>query len=199
MVAIFSGSPRPRRRHRFSAWAFAFGLVSALSLPARAEDAPAAGDARVVVRFSTLSGYPELLGVSASIRPPWIPLELEAGAYAFPFAGSGAFGRFGYVVPMFDTRGPSNRGWTVDAPLLVGFHYMVQSCCGITDRFLGADATASLDATYWFARYIGFAMRLTGGGAVGQMSALSRAGEPVDPKPKLFTMPIGRFAVGLAI
>jgi hypothetical protein len=42
-------------------------------------------------------------------------------------------------------------------------------------------------------------MRLTGGGAVGQMSALSRAGEPVDPKPKLFTMPIGRFAVGLAI
>ena len=199
MVAIFPSSPRPRRRHRFSAWALAFGLVSALSLPARAEDAPAAGDARVVVRFSTLSGYPELLGVSASIRPPSIPLEFEAGVYILSLYDAGAFGRFGYAVPMFDTRGPSNRGWTIDAPLLVGVHYMDHSCCGLVDRFLGADATVSLDATFWFARYIGFAMRLTGGGAVGQMSAVSVMGEPVAPNPKLFTMPIARFAVGLAI
>jgi hypothetical protein len=42
-------------------------------------------------------------------------------------------------------------------------------------------------------------MRLTGGGAVGQMSAVSVMGEPVAPNPKLFTMPIARFAVGLAI
>jgi hypothetical protein len=157
-------------------WSAALLVVVAFSRPAaaRAEEAtppaevterpldPGARPFRFALHGSLLTGYPDLVGLSASVRMPDVPVEVQAGLWTTGLSGA-FYGRVGYAFHLSDKRTTAGRGWTHDMPLMLGFF----SGNALHDPgFRGADLTLHFDNTYWFMPYFGLSTLLTLGGGL---------------------------------
>jgi hypothetical protein len=139
-------------------------------------------DGRLTLRASFLSGFPDLVGINGSLRLPRSSVNIEGGFWGFPMIGGGAYLRVGWARSLFDSRDDGRgSGISVEAPLMVG----VDLAGTETDYqglrptgWVGADVTANLEATLWFARRFGINAEFTIGWMVG-VSDHAAVGVPV--------------------
>lgn len=128
------------------------------------------------LRFSLLSGIPDVVGISASVSA-FHPFDVELGA-SLGFSASGvgptAYLRTGVAFPIVNTRDPVWwDGWTLD--LFTHAGYRISDAGPIC--FLGCDGTEThtldhaltttggLDLTHWGSPDLGFTIQLTCGAA----------------------------------
>lgn len=112
------------------------------------------------VRVSTFTGWPDLLGASATVH--LIPyVDIEGGGSAL-FLTRGWYVRAGPRWLFEDWRDEHHRGLTLRPSALAGFKRVELRDAA----FQGFHFAGALDFTWWLGRYVGLSLQLSGGGTV---------------------------------
>lgn len=112
------------------------------------------------VRVSTFTGWPDLLGASATVH--LIPyVDLEAGGSAL-FVTRSWYARGGLRWLFEDWRDEHDKGLTLRLSALAGFKRVELPDAA----FQGFHVAGALEFTWWLARHFGLSLQLSGGGTV---------------------------------
>ncbi|HAA56781.1 MAG TPA: hypothetical protein DCE42_18590 [Myxococcales bacterium] len=137
------------------------------------------------LRVTTMTGFPDLVGGSISLKALH-PFELEAGA-AWIFLGYTAYAKAGISLPLFDARDAAGLGWSARASAMVGYRYLEGSLFS-SARVQSFFGTGAIEFTYWFSRSVGFEVQLSGGGGYAMQ---------LDDLTDTMFLPEGKLSVGL--
>lgn len=120
-------------------------------------------------------GYPGMANVSVGIYA-FHPLEIELGAEG-SLGHTGLTARAGPTLALVDHRNGQGRGFTLTAPMLVGYRFW--NFGHGTAHSLTVNPTLTADA--WLAPHFGFELQLTVGASVTLSDPEGGIGAPVAP------------------
>lgn len=169
------------------------GIASAASAQVTSDAATQAPPPRrghVTLRGALLSGFPDVVGVAATLTAT-APLEVEVGLSTALFASS-VYARAGYAFVLSDGRGAEGRGWTVDLVPMLGWRYLQTIPFDVSHEIHALSVTGALDATFWASPGFGIALQLTLGGDYYVVHDYSSG-------PPTLLIPDLRLAVGVAL